>query len=161
MRWNTVGAHIGVMRSGRVVWMHDFDTEVAHGNGWNTATVGIEIDGLYAGIHGDNSTVWDDPSTPRRETGMEITIDSVEATKQAIRWICSEVAKNGGQVKALVAHRQSSASRRNDPGSALWKNVALPMMLELGLNDGGVGFKLGKGNAIPEAWDPRCKGVKY
>jgi N-acetyl-anhydromuramyl-L-alanine amidase AmpD len=162
-RWSTVGAHLGVMRSGRVVWMHNFDKNVAHGNGWNQATVGIEIDGLYAGVEGDPSTVWDDPSTARREQGMTLTQEAAEATRQALRWICSEVARNGGKVRALVAHRQASANRRNDPGSAIWQDVALPIHAELGLSDGGVGFKLdtGGGYAIPEAWDPRCKGVPY
>ena len=160
-RWETVGAHIGVMRSGRVVHIHDFNRIVWHGNGWNAGTVGIEIDGLYEGVEGDPKTVWDDPSTAVHEKGMTPTTAAIEATKQAIRWICSEVAKHGGEVKALVAHRQSSDSRRNDPGSALWKAVALPMHAELELSDGGVGFKLGAGYPIPESWDPRCTGLKY
>lgn len=160
-RWQTIGAHLGVMRSGDVVWAHDFDKLVVHGNGWNTQTVGIEIDGLYAGVQGDNSTVWDDPSTSAHERGMTPTAEAMEATRQAIRWICSEVARNGGEVKALVAHRQASSSRRNDPGSAIWQSVALPLHDELGLSDGGVGFTLGNGLPIPEAWDPRCKGTRY
>ena len=160
-RWETVGAHVGVMRSGRVVWIHDFDRTIWHGNGWNAGTVGIEIDGLYEGIEGDPRTVWDDPTTPIHERGMTPTPAAVEATKQAIRWICSEVAKRGGAVKALVAHRQSSATRRSDPGEALWRAVALPMHDELELSDGGIGFRLGDGRAIPESWDPRCRGVRY
>jgi hypothetical protein len=160
-RWKTLGAHLGVMRSGDVVWVHDFDKLVAHGNAWNSGTVGIEIDGLYAGIQGDRSTVWDDPSTASREKGMTPTAELIVETKILIRWICSEVASHGGQIRALVAHRQSSKNRRNDPGSALWKAIAVPLHEELGLSDGGVGFKLGEGSAIPEVWDPRCKGVKY
>ena len=71
-RWDTVGAHIGITRSGKVIWLHDFNRIVAHGNGWNAGTVGIEIDGLYAGVEGDASTVWNDPSTARREVGMDL-----------------------------------------------------------------------------------------
>jgi hypothetical protein len=160
-RWETVGAHLGVTRGGRVIWLHDFDRLVVHGNGWNTQTVGIEIDGLYAGLEGDPRTVWDDPSTPNRERGMVLTAEAIDATTTAIRWICSEVARRGGAIKALVAHRQASEDRRNDPGSAIWKAVALPLQAELELSDGGVGFKLGSGRPIPEAWDPRCIGVKY
>jgi hypothetical protein len=159
-RWDTVGAHIGVTRSGRVIWLHDFDRIVWHGNRWNAGTVGIEIDGLYEGVKGNPKTVWDDPSTATHEQGMIATPEAIEATKQTIRWICSVVAENGGAVKALVAHRQSSMNRRNDPGSELWQAVALPLHAELKLNDGGVGFTVG-GLPIPEEWDPRCRGIKY
>ncbi|RPH65016.1 MAG: N-acetylmuramoyl-L-alanine amidase [Acidobacteria bacterium] len=159
-RWDTVGCHVGITRAGKVIHLHGFDRWVAHGNAWNDQCVGIEIDGLYAGIEGDESTVWDDPSTARRETGMTPTPEAIKAACDTVRWICAEVERHGGKVHALVAHRQSSMSRRNDPGSALWKAVALPMHAEIGLSDGGVGFKLG-GSAIPEVWDERCKGIRY
>jgi hypothetical protein len=158
-RWDSVGAHVGITRGGRVLWLHDFDRVVWHGNGWNGGTVGIEIDGLYAGIEGDPSTVWNDPSTPHREQGMALTPEAIEATKQVIRWIDDVVTGHGGDVRALVAHRQASESRRNDPGSAIWQAVALPMHAELGMTDGEV--VLGGGRLIPEAWDPSRKGVRY
>lgn len=153
-RWDSVGAHVGVTRAGAVIWLHGFDRIVAHGNGFNAQTVGIEIDGLYAGVEGDPRTVWDDPSTPAREQGMALTPEAIEATKQAIRWIVDEVEGYGGDVRALVAHRQSSGARRNDPGSAIWQAVALPMMRELGLSDGGPWFAIGDGRPVPRDWDP-------
>jgi hypothetical protein len=153
-RWDSVGAHIGITRGGKVILLHGFDRIVAHGNGWNAQTVGIEIDGLYAGVEGDASTVWDDPSTPSRERGMVLTDETVTAAHAVIRWIVSDVASHGGAVRALVAHRQSSDSRRNDPGSAVWQRIALPMSAELGLTDGGDGFAIG-GRPIPVEWDPR------
>lgn len=160
-RYDTLGAHFAVLRSGRVVWVHDMEQVVWHGNGWNAGTVGIEIDGLYEGVQGDPHTIWDDPSTKVHEVGQRATPDAIEATKALCRWICGVVAKNGGEIKALVAHRQASEDRRDDPGSELWQAIALPLHAELGLTDGGVGFKLGTGYAIPESWDPRCVGVKY
>src|SRR5262245_9779977 len=90
-RYDGVGAHIAITRTGQVIWLHSFDRRVVHGNGWNDRTVGIEIDGLYAGVEGDPQTVWDDPSTPSREKGMELTLDTVAAARQTIRWICDEV----------------------------------------------------------------------
>lgn len=159
-RYDTLGAHFAVLRSGRVVWVHDLTRLVWHGNAWNSGTVGIEINGLFEGVQGDPKTLWDDPSTKIHEVGQRVTPEQIEATKQLVRWICSVIAKNGGDVKALVAHRQSSMDRRDDPGSEAWQTIALPLHAELGLHDGGVGFVLG-GYPIPEAWDPRCKGVKY
>lgn len=160
-RYDTIGAHVVVTRSGSVLWIHDFDRLIVHGNGWNTQCVGIEINGLFEGIAGDPRTLWDDPSTPARERGMQPTLEQLGASCQAIRWICDIVRRRGGQVHALVSHRQASANRRNDPGSAIWKSVALPMMAELKLTDGGLGFKIGSGYPNPEAWDPSRKGIPY
>lgn len=159
-RWDTVGAHIGITRAGRVIWLHDFDVVVWHGNAWNAQTIGIEIDGLYEGVKGRSSTLWDDPDTPGRETPNALTEAAAEAARATIRWLCSAVAKNGGEIRALVAHRQSSKNRRNDPGSEIWQAVALPLHAELGLSDGGPGFTVG-GYPIPGEWDPKRKGWDY
>jgi hypothetical protein len=160
-RWETCGAHIGITQSGAIIWIRDLDRVAYHGNGWNAQTVGIEIDGLFAGVEGDPKTVWDDPSTQHREAASKLQPAQISSAQWVIRWIVSEVARHGGQVRALVAHRQSSSTRRNDPGSAIWQAVALPMIAELGLSDGGPGYKIGTGYAIPEAWDPARKGVRY
>ena len=160
-RWKTVGAHFGVMRNGAVVQMHKIPSIVAHGQGWNTRCVGIEVDGLYRGLESDPNTVWDDPSTPFREKADRLDPVVAEATRALIRYICSEVERNHGAIRALVAHRQSRATRENDPGESIWRQVALPIHAELGLTDGGIGFTLGGGKPIPEDWDPRCKGYRY
>lgn len=160
-RWDSVGAHIGITRSGKIIWLHDFDREVAHGNGFNAQTVGIEVDGLFAGIEGDSKTVWDNPGTVVHEVAQTLTPAQAESLKVAVRWIAAEIAaKSGTPMRALVAHRQSSESRRNDPGSAIWA-VALELMKELKLSDGGPKFKIGSGSPIPEAWDPTRKGIPY
>lgn len=163
-RMYNVGAHFVVTRSGVVYWLHDLNREVIHGNGWNARTVGIEVDGLYAGVEGDPRTVWDDPHTARHEVGMELTEEAAESTRQLVAWIHGEIARNGGECVALVAHRQASENRRNDPGSAIWQRVALPMKERLGLRDGGEDdphFRLSTGYPIPEAWDPTRRGIKY
>ena len=160
-RYDTLNVHYVVTRAGKIIQLHDLTTATAHGNGWNNQTVGIEIDGLYAGVEGDSSTVWDDPSTPSKETAQALTCETRESCKALIRHIVSATAIYGGKLGVLVAHRQSSSSRRNDPGSAIWTHIALPISAELGLTDGGIGFKLDTGYPIPESWDPRCKGIKY
>lgn len=159
-RCDKVGAHFVVYPDGRVFWLHDLNRLIVHGNGWNTQTIGIEIDGLFAGVEDDASTVWDDPSTAWHEKAGSVTPAAIEATKQLIRWGTAEVVKHAGRMTKIVAHRQASMDRRNDPGSKVWQEIALPLSAELHMDDGGVGFKLG-GYPIPEAWDPRCKGIKY
>jgi hypothetical protein len=157
-RYDTVGAHFAVTRAGKVIWLHDFNRKVAAANGWNNGTFSVEIDGIYAGVEGDPSTVWDDPTTAIHERAMVLTPETVTAAKALIRWSKSIL---GARMNVLVAHRQSSGSRRDDPGSAIWQQIALPMHAELQLSDGGIGFKLDDGMPIPESWDPRCHGYRY
>ncbi len=160
-RYETVGAHVCVTSGGQRIWLHDLTKEVVHGNGWNTRCVGVELEGIYEGLAGEISTVWDDPSTRHREQASPVTPEMIAASWETIRWICREVARHGGEVGALVSHRQSSDTRRHDPGEIIWREIALPMMAELGLSDGGVGFCLSGGRPNPEAWDPSRKGIKY
>lgn len=160
-RYDTIGAHFAVLRSGRVLRMCDEDRIVYHAQGWNNRCVGIEVDGLYAGREDDPRTVhdealastWDDPSTPTREKPMQVTDAAMRSTRMLVRWIAWRVAQHNGTLRVLCAHRQSSESRPNDPGEAIWRAVALPLHLELGLSDGGPGFKIGDGRAIPREWD--------
>lgn len=161
-RWDTVGCHVGVTRGGKVIWLHDFTWNVAHGNLWNTNTVGIEFDGQYEGILGNLKTLWDNPQTKEREKPHVITPALVTAGKGVIRWICEETARHGGCIEYICAHRQSSAMRQSDPGSGLWGQIAVPMLDELGLEVGKKGKAIGTGRPIPEAWDARrFRGVKY
>jgi hypothetical protein len=147
-----------------VFWLHDLNRVIIHGNGWNSRTIGIEIDGLFAGVEGDLNTLWDDPETPGRDKAMSLTDIQAEAVRQLIRWTHAEIVRRGGKPKVLVAHRQASEDRRNDPGSKVWQEIAIPMLAKLKLSDGGPGFAIADrfgGRPIPEAWDPTRIGIKY
>ncbi|HWO22463.1 MAG TPA: N-acetylmuramoyl-L-alanine amidase [Kofleriaceae bacterium] len=161
-RWASVGAHLGVTRGGQVIWLHDFEKIVWHANRFNGFTVGIEMDGTYAGIEGDDRTFWRPAGDPQRQaqTPTDALVGAAQAT---VRWICAEVARHGGRVERLLAHRQASNERQSDPGSALWKRVARALHADpsLGLTDGGPGYVVGNGLPIPEAWDETRTGVRY
>jgi len=159
-RWATVGAHFGVTRAGQVVWMHDFERVVWHANLFNKWTVGIEMDGTYEGIEGRSNTFWHPPDEPHREP--QIPTDALVSAAQAtVHWICAEVARHGGKITKLLAHRQASNQRQSDPGSALWKRVAMPLHAELGLTDGGRDYTVGTGARIPEDWNSDYAGNRY
>lgn len=160
-RWLNVGAHYGVTRGGQQFRLHDETDRIVHGHDWNAQCVGIECDGLYAGVEGDIATVWDDPSTKFREQPMKVTGELIAATIATCRRIKARIEAGGGKLRVIVSHRQSSSSRRSDPGEAIWKAVALPLIAEWGLSDGGPGFKLGDGRPNPEAWDPSRTGERY
>jgi hypothetical protein len=140
-RYDTGGAHVFVTRQGRVIWLHDFDRWVCAANGWNDGTISIEIDGLYAGFIGGR--VWDNPRTPQREVGMELTPEAARAALQVIEWIRAQVPG----VRVIVAHRQASADRPDDPGEAIWKAVALPSGLVMAPST-----TLGDGLPLPDEW---------
>lgn len=160
-RCDDIGAHWVVYPDGRKFHLHDPNRVIIHGNGWNNSTIGIEIDGLFAGIEGDASMVWDDPSTARHERAGTVTPEQIEAVKAIIRAEHAELRRHGAAPTLLVAHRQSSSSRRHDPGSKVWQEIALPLMAELGLGDGGPGYKLGQGSPIPVEWDPSRTAYRY
>lgn len=170
-RYDSIGAHYSILRSGRILRHCDNNRVVYHGNGWNNQCVGIEVNGRYAGREDDPDTAldealkttWDDPTTPTRELPMIVTPQSMVSLRMLIRWIAYDVLTHGGHLKILGAHRQASPSRRNDPGEAIWKQGAVPMHAELGLSDGGKGFVIpgSGGYPIPECWDERYTGIAY
>src|SRR4029079_913327 len=55
-------------------------------------------------------------------------------------------------LKTILAHRQSSGTRDNDPGPDIWFHVGQWAVDNLGLKDGGPGFKVGSGNPILDDW---------
>jgi len=169
-RMDKVTAHFLIARAagghykdGDVLWLHDFNRLVAHGNGFNRLTWGVEVDGLFAGVEGDPRTVWDDRSTRWVEQAVSITDAQVHSLKQLVRWGKHVIDSLGGMMNVIVPHRCSSRSRANDPGSRTW-GVARELMAELGLHDGGPGFCIhdgAGGKPIPETWDPSRKGIPY
>jgi len=155
-RYKKVSAHIGIPGDGKIVQMNPLEQIVYHGNSFNGSRgpgdVGIEIDGHFAGIEGNIKTYWRPASQPDRQP-LTVTEAQVKATLDAIKWIIDEVKRNGGEVKYIHAHRQSSMSRVSDPGSKIWQKIALVAKERWGLLDGGPDFKAG-GKRIPQQWDP-------
>jgi hypothetical protein len=160
-RYLSTGAHRVVTRGGEQLWLHDSTDRIVSANGFNARCVSIEGDGIYAGVEGDPRTVWDDPTTKVRESAMDLPDAFVAAYRETIRAIVREVAAKGGAIKFILCHRQSSGTRQNDPGQGIYQQVVRPMLDELGLSNGGAGFKIDDGRAIPEVWDERAKGVRY
>ena len=68
--------------------------------------------------------------------------------------IFSEVAKAGGEIRHVFAHRQTNGNKPACPGETIWKNVALWAQKELGLVS-DPGYTKGSGLPIPNVWDSR------
>ncbi len=162
-RCDHIGAHYVVYPDGRVFKLHDIERIIWHGNGWNGRTIGIEIDGLFAGVEGVPATVWRDPTSPHLATNS-VTPAQVTSVRAIILSDRESIIRHGGKPEVIVAHRQSSSSRRDDPGSKVWQDIAIPLLSELGLDDGGPGFAIPDGFGgmpIPVEWDPTRTGYHY
>jgi len=173
-RWDNVACHFAITRSGKIIYVNDITKRVSHGNGFNSYTVGIEIDGHFAGLESlndkgewviDEKTYWRPKKLPNR-VPLSVTQAQADACKALIRWLKRYVDGNGGLFEYVLAHRQSSIMRISDPGQKCWQLIAVPL-LEEGFKDGGPDFYIldhtGRaGYPLCEDWDPkRHAGVKY
>lgn len=116
-----------------------------HGNGLNGESLGLETDGLYPGITGQPRTVWGNKTpTPY----MESTLLGARA---GVHMLYEKGVEEGCPIEFFWAHRQSSATRRSDPGEWLWRNVAFWARdnLKLKLQPDA---KWGTGAPIPTEW---------
>jgi len=154
-RYRGIRAHWGITLAGKAVLIHNPNTLVSHGNSFNNHDVGLEITGFFEGVQGDPKTLWRPKSDPKRQ-GMRVSLDQVEGALLAIEWTIAEVAKHGGKIEFIHAHRQSSKMRTSDPGSEIWQRVGLVAKARWDLKDGGPTYAAG-GFVIPKEWDPSYK----
>lgn len=158
-----VACHALAFRDGVVALPNPLSWYVYHGNGLNSRSLGLEIEGSYVGQP-------DDPTTPVREDlqshwGDEAKITklddlTIETARTALYVLMEEAHKWGADIKYIHAHRQSSQSRRSDPGYEIWQEVVLEYAVKrLGLQT-QPHMTLDTGRPIPLVWDPQGKG-KY
>ena len=160
-RWRTVPIHFGVTRAGKTIQLYDLTEVCNHAGNFNRWTVGIEIDGWFAGVEGRPETLWQPKSPAAKRTPMNLPAAQADAAKACVKRITDTVAANGGKIKHIHPHRQSSIERQSDPGSLIWQTVGLWAQQKLNLSDGGKSYKIDDGRTIPEAWDSRYAGNQY
>lgn len=151
-RFLDVACHMAALRNGDVLQTNDLTTYVYHGNRLNKSTLGLEIEGRYPGWtrRPKRSTWGGDPS--------EVTDVIVAAARRALRELVERGHAEGMPIRYVYAHRQSSATRRSDPGEELWRRVVLDYAVpELGLKT-RPRHTVGSGRPIPKAWDPAGYG---
>lgn len=158
-----VACHVFASRSGFYVLTHELVDHLNHGNGYNAYSIGIEIDGRYSGLEDDPTTVArEDLLTTWKGEPTLLTDTTVEAAKAAIRDVVRSGRALGMPLTTAVAHRQSSGTRRSDPGQAIWQRIVIPLVEELGLEvelDRALKSpSSGDGRPIPRAWDPHGIG---
>ena len=145
-----VACHVMAYREGFIAWANELTHYVYHGNGFNASELGIEIDGRFPGVKGGKT--WNGkPAT-------EVTDTLVHAARAGIELLTIEGRKAAMPIEYIHAHRQSSATRRDDPGEELWQRVVLDFAVPvLGLITEPARTlrgRNGNGRPIPKEWDP-------
>lgn len=154
LRAADVASHAVAFRTGVGVLQTPVRWYVNGGNGWNTRALHLECEGHYCGQP-------DDPATaPRREDrescwGAEPTpLDDLAllTARETLRALVKAARAEGCPVQYIVAHRQSSPSRRSDPGYELWRDVVINYAVPvLGLRTRPA-VVVGQGRPIPACW---------
>lgn len=118
--------HALAYREGAVVLTQPLDWYSWHGNGLNESSLGLAIEGLYSGLADDPST------TPREDLRTtwggppdDVTELVVTTAREALRVLVELGRAEGMPLRYIWAHRQSSATRRSDPGQEPWQRVVL------------------------------------
>ncbi len=142
-----VGAHFCIMQDGRIVQLHPVSRMIWHAQGLSSLSVSVEFEGNFPNIRG---RVW----TPKGVTQDDPTFGKVIPTPAQVdsgRFLASYLQAVLGTNK-IYAHRQSSASRENDPGPDIWYNVGEWAIANLGYAGDSTSSVVGTGKAIPAEW---------
>jgi hypothetical protein len=168
------GAHFAILSDGRILQLHPVSAMIWASNCLSPRSVAVEFAGNFPSTSGrwwfdcekdprtgdykakGNATCCEYLRTHKRDQKgcdylqsqrNQVTAAQIEAGRYLVRYLIRTMG-----LKTIVAHRQSSATRENDPGPDIWYHVGQWAVDNLGLNDGGPGFKCGSGNSIPDAW---------
>jgi hypothetical protein len=133
-------AHFAILPDGRILKVHPVEQLIWASNGFNAGSVAVEFAGNFPNVKGK---WWEGDKYGRNR----VTPAQIEAGRRLVRHLVRTIG-----LRTVLAHRQSSASRENDPGPDIWFGVGQWAVDNLGLKDGGPGFKVGDGNPIPDVW---------
>lgn len=146
-----VACHMMAFRNGIFAWAAPLDWYVFHGNKFNPTDIGLEIEGNYPGVIGGKT--WNG------KKASKVTDSIVLSACNALELIVTQGRSMGMPIKYIHAHRQSSATRRADPGEEIWKKVVLGFAVPyLGLETQPE-LVLSNGRPIPKEWDPDGVGT--
>lgn len=119
--WSHVNAHYGVTREGLPLLLNDPRDMIWHAQRLSKSTIGIEIEGNYEGLYRKRGTLWEPGGGPHYLT--EAMIDAASVIFDDIR---ERLATAGQRAWCVFGHRQSSRTRRADPGEQIWREIAIP-----------------------------------
>jgi hypothetical protein len=154
-RWPLVTAHRVVGPDATIYKLHPITTRLVAANRLDRApyhAISIEVAGNFEANDGRGD--WFAPDTFGRGRA---SVAQVEACRQLVADLCTEVALAGARVDGIVPHRVSGRDRNGKPnrgacpGSRVWSEVGEWCGAELGLRVPSEGFRVG-GDPVPAAW---------
>lgn len=152
-----VACHALAFADGAAVLPNPLRWHVHHGNGLNPRALGLEIEGRFPGLIGNPRTL-----ANRRSIETPITDTLIAAAIEALTALVTLGRAEGMPIRYVHAHRQSSPSRRSDPGEEIWRRVVLEHGVRvLGLETQPalvLEARKGPGRPIPLEWDPAGVG---
>lgn len=148
--WHRLNAHIGITQSCQVVYVNDATDWIWHAQKLSKHTIGLEFDGNFPGIQGNEKTLWKGGGP-----AASVSDEMLKASDELFDFLVGEFKRNGQPWTRIHAHRQSSDMRRADPGSEIWQKIAMVWAERLGLEhyDLGSTFCYSKGKPIPREWN--------
>lgn len=137
------GAHFCIMLDGRIIQLHACSRMIWHGNCVSPGSVAVEFEGNFPNIKG-SWWINKDAKIPDKDKPTPAQFESGKFLTSYLKTVLG--------ITHILAHRQSSDSRENDPGPDIWYNVGQWAIDKLGLTDGGPTFKCGTGKPILPEW---------
>ncbi|HSV80744.1 MAG TPA: N-acetylmuramoyl-L-alanine amidase, partial [Ramlibacter sp.] len=135
-----IKAHFAILPQGQILQLHPVSALIWASHGFNSKSVAVEFAGNFPNVHGR----WWKGETYGRD---RVTPAQLEAGRCLVRHLVRTIG-----LRVVLAHRQSSNMRENDPGPDIWSHVGQWAVDTLRLSDGGPGFKIGTGKPILDAW---------
>lgn len=139
-RYDRVTAHFVVLPDGTTIQLHPESAYLNSSNGLNRGSVAVEFVGNFPNTSG---RWWRGDKFGRHTPSAA----QIAAGRRLVRHLITRIG-----LTHILAHRQSSRTRANDPGPDIWKGVGQWAVDSQGLSDGGPTFRVGTGQTIPDNW---------
>lgn len=138
--YDTVVAHFAILPDGQILQLHPLSAMLWASNGFNARSVAVEFAGNFPDTKGK---CW----SAKTNGCHRVTPEQIDAGCYLVDHLIREMG-----LTHVFAHRQSLASRANDPGPDIWAGVGQWAVENRGLSDGGPHFKVDGGKPIPDTW---------
>ena len=139
-KYNRVTAHFIILRDGKIYQLHPLKSYLYSSNGFNRGSVAVEFAGNFKSTRNRCYK-------PDRFGCHDLTTAQINAGRNLVKYLIGKIG-----LTHILAHRQSSGSRSNDPGPEIWKNIGQWAVNNYKLDDGGPNFKIDSGRSIPDDW---------
>jgi hypothetical protein len=162
MRYRKVTAQYIITPNGTIAQLHPIRSKLNSSDGFNEGGISIEFAGNFPSVSGstDPRDFWhpfdwvDKNGKKRKGFGMDqLTPEQIKSGRYLLLKLQTKILPAQDKMLThVLAHRQSAGEKSNDPGPDVWRFVGQWGVDVRDLSDGGQGFKVGDGNAIPEIW---------